>query len=494
MGMLLGPVMGVIDRNRQADPCHDRQIDHIVADIGDMLGVDTRILQNTLERRQLVAMALKDQIDPEVLHPVADNLRAAAGDDRDAHTVILQHAHAVPIAGMERLVLFAMITEKQAAVGEHTIDVENDELDLLGLVEKMQHLGLAQSVNIMPSNRTATALTGSDHKVYSPRMDKGMHTKQVVRAVLPLTGLAVLCAGCASAPALAARLDFAAAIDSVHWWLEEASGQACRLRQDIPGYGIARFVQTGWQPLRLTVELQRTPAQPIKADLAVQPAPWQGELVGRRVCELTINPGQASIRVEGRPAVTLLNALEQGRVVALRQHPKDPAVAAVQVTLQPIGMRTKRRAFRQCQADLRQSLIANEQWQLLTEAQARSSQAAQDQDIVVNFDFDRAAIKPAAAQTLDQVAQRARQAGHTIVIRLAGHADARGALSYNERLSERRARAVARYLIKAGVAPRRLRLHWYGETRPAAQGDDAIAHAANRRVRIRFVPVDGSES
>jgi outer membrane protein OmpA-like peptidoglycan-associated protein len=48
---------------------------------------------------------------------------------------------------------------------------------------------------------------------------------------------------------------------------------------------------------------------------------------------------------------------------------------------------------------------------------------------------------------------------------LAGHTDARGAADYNQRLSERRAAAVQRYLAGAQVDPEKIKIVGFGKTR-----------------------------
>jgi len=69
---------------------------------------------------------------------------------------------------------------------------------------------------------------------------------------------------------------------------------------------------------------------------------------------------------------------------------------------------------------------------------------------------------------------------------LEAHADRRGLSNYNRLLSEQRARAVQRSLIRAGVAPERIRTSVYGESQAlAAEGDDE-GYVFDRRVDIQL--------
>ena len=65
-----------------------------------------------------------------------------------------------------------------------------------------------------------------------------------------------------------------------------------------------------------------------------------------------------------------------------------------------------------------------------------------------------------------------------------GHTDTKGSEEYNQRLSERRAQAVANALTQRGVDPQRIETVGYGETQPISSTD-----AMNRRVEVVIIPV-----
>lgn len=102
----------------------------------------------------------------------------------------------------------------------------------------------------------------------------------------------------------------------------------------------------------------------------------------------------------------------------------------------------------------------------------------------VLFDFDKADIRADAARALAQVATliRAYPSGSAT---LEGHTDSKGNDGYNQRLSERRAGAVERWLIeKEGIEAARLTPRGYGEIRPVASNDDEAGRQRNRRVEV----------
>ncbi len=65
-----------------------------------------------------------------------------------------------------------------------------------------------------------------------------------------------------------------------------------------------------------------------------------------------------------------------------------------------------------------------------------------------------------------------------------GHTDAVGSETYNQELSERRAKAVMNYLIAQGIDGHRITSVGYGETEPVASNDSEVGRQANRRVDL----------
>lgn len=69
-------------------------------------------------------------------------------------------------------------------------------------------------------------------------------------------------------------------------------------------------------------------------------------------------------------------------------------------------------------------------------------------------------------------------------ISLYGHADSRGNDQYNMKLSERRAQAVADYLVSKGVPASAILVYGRGETEPVASNATREGRAKNRRVDV----------
>ncbi len=102
----------------------------------------------------------------------------------------------------------------------------------------------------------------------------------------------------------------------------------------------------------------------------------------------------------------------------------------------------------------------------------------------IHFQTNRDVIKSESFALLTEVSNIIKAHPKIRRLRIEGHTDDRGPDGFNRRLSERRADAVKRFLVEAGIAPSRLVSQGFGETRPIADNDSDEGRAANRRVEF----------
>ncbi len=75
-------------------------------------------------------------------------------------------------------------------------------------------------------------------------------------------------------------------------------------------------------------------------------------------------------------------------------------------------------------------------------------------------------------------------------ILIEGHTDDIGKEAYNLGLSQRRAEAVAAYLVNAGITASRITTKFYGESQPKADNTSDASRALNRRVEFAVTAND----
>jgi OOP family OmpA-OmpF porin len=101
------------------------------------------------------------------------------------------------------------------------------------------------------------------------------------------------------------------------------------------------------------------------------------------------------------------------------------------------------------------------------------------------FDFNKSKLTAEAARTVQEVAKVAKAAGYP-KLALVGYTDLAGKADFNMRLSLKRAEAVRKALIAAGVPADRLSAEGRGKTDPQVSTKDGVREPQNRRVVVRF--------
>ena len=101
----------------------------------------------------------------------------------------------------------------------------------------------------------------------------------------------------------------------------------------------------------------------------------------------------------------------------------------------------------------------------------------------INFASAKADLTPDSTQTLKDLAEAAKKCP-SFDIEIQGYADAEGTDKLNQKLSDRRAHAVAACLTGKGVDPKRLKIVGYGASRPIADNATEEGRAKNRRIEF----------
>ena len=120
-------------------------------------------------------------------------------------------------------------------------------------------------------------------------------------------------------------------------------------------------------------------------------------------------------------------------------------------------------------------------------ANCRADVASAASTVTVYFRIASAAVEPASQDALTRLASTIRTCPSARV-RIEGHTDGDAANTDNQKLSERRAEAVMRALLKAGVAPEQLTAVGFGASRPIAPNTSNDNKRKNRRIELNVDP------
>ncbi|ALL66043.1 MULTISPECIES: outer membrane protein OmpA [Paraburkholderia] len=109
------------------------------------------------------------------------------------------------------------------------------------------------------------------------------------------------------------------------------------------------------------------------------------------------------------------------------------------------------------------------------------------------FDFDKAILKPAGKEKLDDLASKIQGLNLEVVV-ATGYTDRIGSDKYNDRLSLRRAQAVKAYLVSKGIEANRIYTEGKGKRNPVTTGCNQknrkqliACLAPDRRVEVEVV-------
>jgi len=106
----------------------------------------------------------------------------------------------------------------------------------------------------------------------------------------------------------------------------------------------------------------------------------------------------------------------------------------------------------------------------------------------IYFDFDSDKLKPAGTAELDKLADQLNAAKEYNIV-IGGHTCNIGTDAYNMTLSEKRAQAVVKYLLKKGVNNAYVGSHNYGESKPAVPNTTISNKQKNRRAEFEVAKI-----
>lgn len=103
--------------------------------------------------------------------------------------------------------------------------------------------------------------------------------------------------------------------------------------------------------------------------------------------------------------------------------------------------------------------------------------------LYVNFDVDKATLRPDAQPTIAEI-DKLLGGDPALKLSIEGHTDNTGTPAHNRELSTARARSVLGALVGLGIDPARLQSKGFGQDKPLADNASEDGRAKNRRVEL----------
>lgn len=108
----------------------------------------------------------------------------------------------------------------------------------------------------------------------------------------------------------------------------------------------------------------------------------------------------------------------------------------------------------------------------------------------IQFDVDKATIKPESDSLLDEVAATFKKNPQIKKVSVDGFASSEGDAAFNKRLSDDRAKSVLAYLTSHGVEKTRVVAKGWGIDKPIADNSTEDGREKNRRVEFNILEQD----
>lgn len=110
--------------------------------------------------------------------------------------------------------------------------------------------------------------------------------------------------------------------------------------------------------------------------------------------------------------------------------------------------------------------------------------------VTVYFDYDRSSLRERSKVQMDSIYAILTE-DTTATVQISGYTDGKGSVEYNKKLSDRRAKSCADYLIEKGIDPARISFFSFGSCCPVEMElingrDNPDAREANRRALINI--------
>jgi outer membrane protein OmpA-like peptidoglycan-associated protein/tetratricopeptide (TPR) repeat protein len=110
--------------------------------------------------------------------------------------------------------------------------------------------------------------------------------------------------------------------------------------------------------------------------------------------------------------------------------------------------------------------------------------------VTVYFDFDKSDLRDRGVEQLDSI-YTVMTDNPSYTLQISGYTDGKGSVEYNKKLSDKRARSCADYLIEKGIDPSRMSFESFGACCPVEMEllngrDNADGRAKNRRALINI--------
>jgi len=252
-------------------------------------------------------------------------------------------------------------------------------------------------------------------------------------------------------------------------WKTTSSSLRCTLTHPVKYFGRGEFYQLAGKQPQFHFYVQQAPVKKGNFAVASLAPDWKHNQKKRDLGNYKYRKGETPFRFNRAMSLRLLSELEKGMSPVFYFKDWGDGRDDISAVLSPVRFRQSLEKFRVCMAQI----IPYDYEKV--------------KHTMINFISAKYTLTNRAKRQLDAVAAFLLRDPSVKKVSVSGHTDNRGTHSYNNLLSEQRARSVREYLLQKKVPVSKMFVKYFGKRKPAESNRTSKGRAVNRRVRVELV-------
>jgi sodium-type flagellar protein MotY len=266
-----------------------------------------------------------------------------------------------------------------------------------------------------------------------------------------------------------AEREYRSHIETADWKTEGKEQAYCLIKQEIPYYGEAIFRRKSGNEVVFELTSQELFLKETKIIIMGEPAPWRQNITSFKIGSFNMVQGHKPLTVRYPYSSRMFQHVENGLMPTITYKDVADQRDIITIAVSPVNFRKHLKVFRQCESTLLEY----------------------DPDFIKDFDVffatNKSKLTDRGKKYLNYVVKHLKIDKSIKQIRIDAHADSIGRRRSNDRLSDRRAKAVKGYLIKIGADEKIIDTMAHGERKPKHTNENALGRSKNRHARIQLL-------
>jgi outer membrane protein OmpA-like peptidoglycan-associated protein len=255
--------------------------------------------------------------------------------------------------------------------------------------------------------------------------------------------------------------------DDENHWTFKGDRLQCVLSLGLPTYGVVYFEQkAAGKPYFILDKFQKVTDKRV-VNIQILPPTWKPNESRMFSTQHFFNTDRYNLYIEAKLALRLLSGLLNGYVIGFDYQSEENI--AIKIRLSPIAFRQTYQDYSKCVGQLLDYTYESVRHKF------------------IHYSTEKSELDDKDKTMLTKIALYAVSDKQVKYVKVEGYTDDKGRKSYNNAISEYRAKKVKAFLLAKGVPETLLKVTWFGLKNPIYPNDTEEGRAMNRRVEVVIV-------